>query len=139
MGVNLLFSTLILSLIIGLFHTSIWLSYALILVLLGGLLVIFVYVSLLASNETLIRINKIYSLIFFSSPALIFFIFNPYQREVINFKLNLNHSIKFNWLTDFYSITLGSLTIFLLFYLLLTLLVVVYNTKNKHATLRRNL
>ena len=50
-GVTLLVLVIVISLIIGIFYSTLWVSYATILILLGGLLVIFIYVSLLASNE----------------------------------------------------------------------------------------
>ena len=44
--------SLIIAAIIGTVYSSYYLPYCLVLILLGGLLVIFVYVSLLASNKT---------------------------------------------------------------------------------------
>lgn len=51
MGLNLLFSTFLIAVIVGVNSLNFWISYTLLLILSGGLLVIFVYVSLLASNE----------------------------------------------------------------------------------------
>ena len=51
MGLNLLISTVVIAGIIGLCFTNFWMSYTLLLILSGGLLVIFIYVALLASNE----------------------------------------------------------------------------------------
>lgn len=55
MGLVVLALTVFLAVMLGSFMTNFWLSYVLVLVLLGGLLVIFVYVSLLASNELFIK------------------------------------------------------------------------------------
>jgi len=52
MGLNLLLSTFLISVIIGAGGLRFWVSYTLMLILSGGLLVLFVYVSLLASNES---------------------------------------------------------------------------------------
>jgi NADH-ubiquinone oxidoreductase chain 6 len=50
-GLIILVLTVILAAGIALFRIRTWLSYILILILLGGLLVIFIYISLLAPNE----------------------------------------------------------------------------------------
>ena len=56
--------------------------------------------------------------------------------ETLNNNFSYINSNSIDWLTDFYSSELSSLTLFLIFYLLLTLLVVVFNTKKNHGTLR---
>lgn len=140
-GVTLLISTILISLIVGVLHSSIWVSYVTVLILLGGLLVIFIYVSLLASNEIFnkkasYKIPVTFSILTF----LILVVINPFIVEPL---LSSNESMfytlnkkRLEWLTDFYSMELSSLTLFLIFYLLLTLLIVVFNTKNNHRTLR---
>lgn len=50
-GVRIIIQALILAFITSFFLPSFWFSYILILVYLGGLLVLFIYVSSLASNE----------------------------------------------------------------------------------------
>lgn len=140
-GVTLLLVTLTISLIVGVFHSSIWVSYATILILLGGVLVIFIYVALLASNE-IFKKNKLASFPFLFSLFLILNLFftNPFIREfscdTINTIFIRTNARNLNWLSDFYSSKLRNLTLFLIFYLLLTLLAVVFNTKNNHGTLR---
>lgn len=141
-GVSLLIITVIISLIVGVFHSSLWVSYATVLILLGGLLVIFIYVALLASNE-IFKKNK-FILLPLSLSVLasgVLFIVNPSIIEAplrANLNLfNVSNKNTLDWLSDFYSYELSNLTLFLIFYLLLTLLVVVYNTKNNHGTLRR--
>nr|YP_009122434.1 NADH dehydrogenase subunit 6 [Pieris canidia]AJH66207.1 NADH dehydrogenase subunit 6 [Pieris canidia]UBD06917.1 NADH dehydrogenase subunit 6 [Pieris canidia] len=51
MGLMIITQTLILSLILGMYINTYWFSYILFLVFLGGLLVLFIYVSSIASNE----------------------------------------------------------------------------------------
>nr|YP_009710430.1 NADH dehydrogenase subunit 6 [Baltia butleri]QFZ96386.1 NADH dehydrogenase subunit 6 [Baltia butleri] len=53
MGLMILSQTLLLSLILGIYINTYWFSYILFLVFLGGLLVLFIYVSSIASNEML--------------------------------------------------------------------------------------
>lgn len=131
------------SFMVGVSYSTLWVSYAAVLILLGGLLVIFIYVSLLASNEVF-KINN-----FFTIPARIslfslFFVIsglslsNETTSETLVSSLETLNSNSLEWLTDFYSKELHTLTLFLVFYLLLTLLVVVFNTKKDHGTLRRS-
>jgi NADH-ubiquinone oxidoreductase chain 6 len=51
MGLVLLIQTLIVALLTGVLASSFWFSYILFLVFLGGMLVLFIYVTRLASNE----------------------------------------------------------------------------------------
>nr|NP_976149.1 NADH dehydrogenase subunit 6 [Tricholepidion gertschi]AAO40213.1 NADH dehydrogenase subunit 6 [Tricholepidion gertschi] len=52
MGLTIIIQTILICLITGMMLPSFWFSYILFLVFLGGMLVVFIYVSTLASNET---------------------------------------------------------------------------------------
>ena len=68
MGLTLLLLVLLLAFNLVSLYSYIWLSYILVLILLGGLLVIFIYIALVATNET-------FSIFKASIPALgLFFI-----------------------------------------------------------------
>lgn len=142
MGLTLLSITIGVALIMGTVYTSYWLPYCLVLILLGGLLVIFIYVSLLASNETF-RL---------SAPAILA---APMVSMIGGFTYSISYidvgiapalttlSIRgsrdltiYDAFTPLYSSELNSLTIFVVLYLLLRLLVVVFNTKSRTSTLR---
>lgn len=115
-------------------------SYATVLILLGGLLVIFIYVSLLASNELFNFKRYFFPLILLRIFTFMFILINFNKLEILISTINDNflsiNKNRIDWLTDFYSLELSNLTLFLIFYLLLTLLVVVFNTKKNHGTLR---
>lgn len=144
MGLIILSLTFLIAVGLGLRSMRAWLSYVLVLILLGGLLVIFIYISLLASNETQIlpQNNKILALIFgavrifglaltFSSRLKIF------DSKIDAFSiLSQFKSENINWLYLLYSEQLGGITIFLVLYLLLTLIVVVTIRKNDSSSLR---
>lgn len=142
MGLTLLISTILIRLIVGVLHSRMWVSYVAVLILLGGLLVIFIYISLLASNETFTSNKFAPPLILRILTTILLAVLNPFIREpLLNSNNNITRNInkkRLEWLSDFYSSELSSLTLFLIFYLLLTLLVVVFNTKNNHGTLRSN-
>nr|YP_009182750.1 NADH dehydrogenase subunit 6 [Lethe albolineata]YP_009938299.1 NADH dehydrogenase subunit 6 [Lethe hayashii]AHH34401.1 NADH dehydrogenase subunit 6 [Lethe albolineata]QNU07718.1 NADH dehydrogenase subunit 6 [Lethe hayashii] len=81
MGLLILLQTLFICLLLGMLINSYWFSYILFLVFLGGLLVLFIYVSSIASNELM---NITFSNKFFIyTPLLILFL-------TILFKNNLN-------------------------------------------------
>jgi len=142
-GVILLFTIIFIRLILGIFRTRMWVSYTLILVLVGGLLVVFIYVSLLASNELFKKIS-LKSLVFITASVILIltflFLFSSYEpiRNSPNQSEFLTKGeVTFQWLNSLYSYSeLGSLTLLLAFYLLFTLIIVVFVSKNRRLTLR---
>lgn len=138
-GLTLLIMTLLISLSLGCWFVSYWFSYTLFLVLLGGLLVIFVYVALLAPNEPFKQSKFLFvvplacfsvlgvGIFWFESPASSSFILE--SRNVVYLKEVL--------LALFYSEELYQLTIFLVLFLLLTLLVVVAILRGNRSPIRR--
>nr|BDH80267.1 NADH dehydrogenase subunit 6 [Ceriodaphnia dubia] len=140
MGLSILLLTVIMAVTMGLMTSNLWLSYVLILVLLGGLLVIFVYVSLLAPNELFkFKLNYMSWLsiltLFFLSFVLNLGIEGNKLNGMFNCLNNLNKN-ELNWLSSLYSWDLSILTMFLILYLFLTLIVVVSITKNDYSSLR---
>lgn len=137
-GGALLLITIILALILSSVFTHIWLSYTLVLILLGGLLVSFIYIALVASNEqfNIVKINFFGPLIFSNCLIAILLIKKDYIFNTNENQSFLNNTIKLEWISEFYSYNLGVMTIYIVFYLLLTLLVVVAITKNTQITLR---
>lgn len=137
-GLDILAILLLNTVMLSSLTESTWLCYAFVLVLLGGLLVIFIYVSLLASNEVFIPSKKtaIVATLTFLSIVLVRFnlyrgIISPLKNE--NFNDLKNESW---WLRSLYSREYYLITLFLILYLLLTLIVVVFNTKNNYSSLR---
>lgn len=131
MGLNLLVSTIIIGLVVGRITSTFWLSYTLLLILLGGLLVIFIYVALLARND-----KFTFDPWFFIFFPIRFVSFLFYTQETKNtVRISFNYDIYF-WLNKLFSSDLFQLTLFLVIYLFVTLIVVVYNTKFVQAPLR---
>lgn len=125
-GCCLLLTTIRLALTGSLAYTDLWISYILVLVFLGGVLVIFIYVALVSSNEQFSLTLK--PLLFISTLPIILWI------NLINKSTN---NILTNWVKEVYRENLYVLTLFLVLYLFLTLIVVVSNTKRTKITLRR--
>nr|YP_009515325.1 NADH dehydrogenase subunit 6 [Limnadia lenticularis]AXH81658.1 NADH dehydrogenase subunit 6 [Limnadia lenticularis] len=136
MAVNLFFQTLILCLVLNTAGGSPWYSYILFLVFLGGLLVIFAYVSAFASNEkfNVSILNSgvvLISAFFFSFDCGGFKGWGYYERFFWVFQL-----LK-NWVGNyFYTLCFGGVTLFLVMYLLLSLLIVVRLNRMAEGPLR---
>lgn len=89
-GLIILIQTLIICLTIGIIIKTYWFSYILFLTFLGGLLVLFIYVSRIASNEIFILSlkNKLFIIIIIISTIFLIIIFYN-NLKWINFSNNL--------------------------------------------------
>lgn len=135
--------TIIISIISGLLNKDFWFSYILFLIIIGGILVLFIYITRVASNEKfkfskkLIILNLILILI---SLVLIFTdnyfsILNLFRKEIITQDyLSINLSI-----SKYINMPRILIIIILIIYLLLTLIMVVKITYSKYGPLRTNL
>nr|ASY98168.1 NADH dehydrogenase subunit 6 [Deroplatys desiccata] len=133
MGLILFLQTIFMCLISGLLSLSFWFSYILLLIYLGGMLVLFMYVTSLASNEMFFYSNKIFFMISF---LLIFsyFIFNYFDTSNNHYFNNTHENLKNysslifmpnNFLMKMYNKPINTMTILIASYLFLTLIAVV--------------
>nr|YP_009772324.1 NADH dehydrogenase subunit 6 [Hydrotaea dentipes]QIT03205.1 NADH dehydrogenase subunit 6 [Hydrotaea dentipes] len=145
MGLTLLMQTTLVSMMSGLMTKTFWFSYILFLVFLGGMLVLFIYVTSLASNEMFSFSMKLLfssSLIFTMMMITLFFIDKymllQYSNMEMNSILNINSYIMENSLSlnKLYNYPINLLTILLMNYLLITLIAVVKITKLNQGPLR---
>nr|QNE85554.1 NADH dehydrogenase subunit 6 [Suillia flava] len=146
MGLMLLIQTTVICLITGLMTKTFWFSYILFLIFLGGMLVLFIYVTSLASNEMFSMSMKtmVYSLIMFTFLMLILLMLDNSLTSF--FSINLEMSSLFNmqsYLTEnslmlnkLYNYPTNLVTILLMNYLLITLIAVVKITKLFYGPLR---
>ena len=129
-GLTLLIQTVLISLTAGLSTYSYWFSYILFIIFLGGMLVLFIYVTSLASNESF---SFSYSVLAISIGSLFFllpltltwdYFFNSFTAQLPLSSLNIETSNVFiiSWI---YRTNLINFTLFIIIYLLLTLIVVV--------------
>lgn len=142
--------TLLTCLLSGILIKTYWFSYILFLTFLGGLLVLFIYVSRIASNElfSLNFYNKILIIIFFLITRIIL-IQLFYNIKWIN--LNINNSEIYNFfnsilffnenkinLNKLYNNQTSILTYLLIIYLFITLIAIVKITNIFYGPLRSN-
>nr|YP_010883356.1 NADH dehydrogenase subunit 6 [Rhingia formosana]WIF29682.1 NADH dehydrogenase subunit 6 [Rhingia formosana] len=146
MGMMLLIQTVMICCISGLMTKSFWFSYILFLIFIGGMLVLFIYVTSLASNEMFSFSMKMSVLMLFNLFILIFIIFfmdkmilmfNSMNNEMISI-ININSYIKENSLSlnKLYNYPTNLITILLINYLLITLIATVKITKLFNGPLR---
>nr|YP_009544261.1 NADH dehydrogenase subunit 6 [Simulium maculatum]AYO45669.1 NADH dehydrogenase subunit 6 [Simulium maculatum] len=146
MGFMLLTQTLLISIVTGLLSKTFWFSYILFIVFLGGMLVLFIYVTSLASNEMFMMSMKTAQLLimtlFISIITLIVidnFSFSPFLSLLdMNSFPDPNSFINENTinLNKLYNYPTNFLTILLINYLFLTLIAVVKVTNIFYGPLR---
>nr|YP_009114360.1 NADH dehydrogenase subunit 6 [Cethosia biblis]AHL17253.1 NADH dehydrogenase subunit 6 [Cethosia biblis] len=149
MGILILIQTLLICMLSGMMINTYGFSYILFLTFLGGLLVLFIYVSSIASNEMfkIYFINKFFffffvffvmSLSFFLKNNLFFmnFFFNDEMKSFFNsMLLFFNNEFNFN-LSKLYNKQTYFLMIMLFIYLFITLVAVVKITNIFFGPLR---
>nr|WMQ53438.1 NADH dehydrogenase subunit 6 [Portunus armatus] len=141
MGLTLLIQTIFISLTAGLSTYSYWFSYILFMIFLGGMLVLFIYVTSLASNEPFFFSWSA----FFMSLAILFALMplaifwdslmgsTMTQLPLSSFSFDSSNVFIISWI---YSFNLMNFTLYIILYLLLTLIVVVKITNLFKGPLR---
>nr|UUF67486.1 NADH dehydrogenase subunit 6 [Statilia sp.] len=129
MGLILFLQAINMCLLSGFMSMSFWFSYILLLIYLGGMLVLFMYVTSLASNEMFFYSNKIFIIILFFPIMFIFiyymnfnFSLNLYETMENSFVMNITSN---NFLLKMYNQPNNMVTLLIASYLFLTLIVVV--------------
>nr|YP_010400383.1 NADH dehydrogenase subunit 6 [Protomiltogramma cincta]UQS76082.1 NADH dehydrogenase subunit 6 [Protomiltogramma cincta] len=145
MGLTLLIQTTLICLMTGLISKSFWFSYILFLVFLGGMLVLFIYVTSLASNEMFtfsMKLMTMSSIILFMSMSFMMMLDKNFLIQFMNMEMKsisyfnsfiMENSLSLNKL---YNSPNNLMTILLMNYLLITLIVVVKITNLYKGPLR---
>nr|AND95963.1 NADH deshydrogenase subunit 6 [Onthophagus carbonarius] len=138
MGLILLMQTINLSMYLGYLNFNYWYSYILFLIMIGGMLVLFIYMTSIASNEKFTPSIKL----------LMFSMFMMFMYLIIKLNLNLFYpALNFNFKEQQFNIINLSLNKYLNFpnsiimymliiYLLIALLAIVKITSFKKGSLR---
>nr|YP_010155468.1 NADH dehydrogenase subunit 6 [Haemagogus spegazzinii]QQX45048.1 NADH dehydrogenase subunit 6 [Haemagogus spegazzinii] len=145
MGLMLLIQTFLISLLTGMYAKTFWFSYVLFLIFMGGMLVLFIYVTSLSSNEMFSMSFKLtflsiiflmisnFILFFIDKSIIENFINNNEMNSFLNNSLMMENIIELN---KMYNFPTNLITLLLINYLFLTLLVVVKITKKNYGPLR---
>nr|YP_010166644.1 NADH dehydrogenase subunit 6 [Iberoporus pluto]QRV62735.1 NADH dehydrogenase subunit 6 [Iberoporus pluto] len=147
MGLILLIQTLIISLITSTYSYSFWFSYILFIIMIGGMLILLMYMTSLASNEkfkfsTLLLYMMIYLIAIMLLMYMLFdnFLMNMLLKnsnllEIFNKQFFKDENINSLWMM--YNNPNNMITMILINYLFLTLIAVVKITKFNNGPLRQ--
>nr|AND96613.1 NADH deshydrogenase subunit 6 [Helictopleurus quadripunctatus] len=140
MGLILLIQTINMALYMGYYHLTYWFSYILFLIMVGGMLILFIYMTSVASNEKFYPSMKLMlkSSMILSLWMLIFIFMNPLYINLNNKIENFLLLNKINYsLTKFINFPNHFIYYLLIIYLLIALLIIVKITNfKKSGTLR---
>nr|WHM51768.1 NADH dehydrogenase subunit 6 [Rugitermes flavicinctus] len=139
MGMMLLLQTMMMCLISGMMYQSFWFQYILFMVFVGGMLVLFIYVASLASNEMISLSTKMMTVT--TTFVLLMTMMTKDQttinsKEVMNYNTEMSNSI-ITMTSKLYNQPNGNMTILMALYLFLTLIVVVKITNVSKGPLRQ--
>nr|YP_009240870.1 NADH dehydrogenase subunit 6 [Pseudargyria interruptella]AJZ71900.1 NADH dehydrogenase subunit 6 [Pseudargyria interruptella] len=151
MGLMILFQTLMICLISGMLIQTYWFSYILFLTFLGGLLVLFIYVTSIASNEMFISSMKMKNFFFISLLAIMLISYInsnnlKWMNNMNNFDMNnlfnsflfFNNENKIN-LSKLYNNQTFMLMMMMIIYLFITLIAVTKITNIFYGPLRQSM
>nr|QVM79306.1 NADH dehydrogenase subunit 6 [Teledapalpus zolotichini] len=141
-GLILLIQTILLALTSGMMNFNFWFSYILFLIMIGGMLILFIYMTSIASNEKFIFSFKLFMVFMFL--MMIMMLINLIDYYFFNFNLNTyeiqnQNFINYNKFSLNKYINKPSNLIFfsMIIYLLITLILVVKITNIKFGPLRQ--
>nr|AML26627.1 NADH dehydrogenase subunit 6 [Platypodinae sp. BMNH 1274715] len=133
--ITLLIQTTLISLSMGMLYPTFWFSYMMFLILIGSILILFTYMTSVASNEKFLINYKMIMLNMILASSIILLstfnnkIFKSNETTIISDKMSLKKMFYLNMNTTF---------IMAMIYLLFTLLVVVSLTKQKNFYFKKN-
>nr|AXS66108.1 NADH dehydrogenase subunit 6 [Cucujoidea sp. 46 KM-2017] len=142
LGLILLLQSICTSLLMGLISLNFWYSYMIFLIMVGGMLVLFLYMTSIASNEKFFFSMKLFylSIMFMFILILIYYlnkhllmlninnIFSTYLMNKSNFFLSMN---------KYFIYPMNMTYMILIIYLFITLIAVVKITSINHGPLRQ--
>nr|APX39362.1 NADH dehydrogenase subunit 6 [Psylliodes thlaspis] len=141
-GLILLTQTILTAFLSGLMNYNFWYSYILFLIMVGGMLILFIYMTSIASNEKF-KFNKKLLIILISSFVLILmlsfldlmylnYFVNMQDNKMMNSNFNNNLSLK-----KYFNYPNFNLMIMMIIYLFITLIAIVKITNNSYGPLRQ--
>nr|YP_010502039.1 NADH dehydrogenase subunit 6 [Tomocerus caputiviolaceus]UXC95413.1 NADH dehydrogenase subunit 6 [Tomocerus caputiviolaceus] len=132
MMIVIIMQTFILCLSLWLMLNISWFSYIMFLIFLGGIMILFIYIASLASNEKFFILPKhsFNQILFMSTMMMI-------SLVTVNSQINKMNKMEFSEMVfKIYSNSLMNMTLFTIFYLIFTLIVVVKMTSLLDGPLR---
>nr|AOY39224.1 NADH dehydrogenase subunit 6 [Helophorus sp. BMNH 724835] len=139
MGITMLMQVILISLMTGLMNMNWWFSYILFLIMIGGMLVLFIYMTSIASNEKFKYSNKILILMIALAMMmmLVYFYMNQYIDLTSSYYDNLNYTYWTLTLNKFLNFPYNMILFMIIIYLFITLIAVVKISNIKFGPLRQ--
>nr|YP_011010508.1 NADH dehydrogenase subunit 6 [Halovelia heron]WPW47136.1 NADH dehydrogenase subunit 6 [Halovelia heron] len=135
MGFMIIIQTMILSTMINMLMKYTWYSYILILTMLGGMLILFMYMASIASNEKMKWSTKMFS-ITISIFLLIMLMKNKFIIADYNNIMIMENQQNMN-LMKLFNTKSSTLTIIMAIYLLITMIYVIFITNTFEGPMRK--
>nr|QWW92000.1 NADH dehydrogenase subunit 6 [Abscondita cerata] len=143
MGMILLMQTLMIAMWTGSMSMNFWYSYILFIVMVGGMLILFIYMTSVASNEKfmykkmlLIMVSIMFIMIMFMNKDKIFTLMNSMNLDLMTIKNILTFKMSLN---KFLMYPMMIMSLMIIIYLLITLIAVSKITNVKNGALRKNI
>nr|AFQ62240.1 NADH dehydrogenase subunit 6 [Nargus velox]ALO70734.1 NADH deshydrogenase subunit 6 [Nargus velox] len=137
MGFCLLIQTIQFSLISGYISLNFWFSYIIFLMMISGMLILFLYMTSIASNKKFKLMKwSFYIWLFFISIMSSLLILNINLFKINNLNMFNNYNMNF-MLTKFFNMPLSMILFMMIIYLLITLIATVKITNMKSGPLRQ--
>nr|ANJ70257.1 NADH dehydrogenase subunit 6 [Hydroporus discretus] len=148
MGLILMMQTILIVLITGLYSYSFWFSYILFLIMIGGMLILFMYMTSLASNEKFKTSKNIFNILIIMMMMILIILYNndslllEYINKNSNFMEYLNNLMMLKnennlSLYMLYNNPNFLINMLMINYLLITLIAVIKITKSNMGPLRQ--
>nr|YP_009995451.1 NADH dehydrogenase subunit 6 [Ochthebius nobilis]QNP09880.1 NADH dehydrogenase subunit 6 [Ochthebius nobilis] len=139
MGMILLLQTICITLITSFLNFNCWFSYILFLIMIGGMLVLFIYMTSVASNEKFKFNNKLMMMIMMllMISMLLLMMTDKYNFILNNFNYNNYFKSNYLMLSKFYNTPSNLIMFMMIMYLFITLIAVVKITNFKLGPLRQ--
>nr|APX40314.1 NADH dehydrogenase subunit 6 [Phratora vulgatissima] len=142
LGMILLTYTILVSLLTGMMNYNYWFSYILFLIMIGGMLILFIYMTSIASNEKFKFSSKLF--IMFIMFMFIMFLSLMMDTYYMNMKFNLidmmNQCTQMNFklsITKYMNYPQNLVMMIMIMYLFITLIMVTKMTNINHGPLRQ--
>nr|QUB07082.1 NADH dehydrogenase subunit 6 [Cryptocephalus flavolimbatus] len=144
LGFTLLMHTMMIALMTGVLSLNFWYSYIIFIIMIGGLLILFIYMTSIASNEkfkfSLSMFNLTMFIITILSLMILFLdelLMNSKTKSIETFSMK-EHIYMNMYLNKFINFPYSMIYMMMVIYLLITLIAVVKITSKNKETLRKN-
>nr|AML25656.1 NADH dehydrogenase subunit 6 [Scolytinae sp. BMNH 1274712] len=135
MGLILMMQSILIALYSSIIINNFWFSYILFLIMIGGMMILFIYMTSIASNEkfTIKNSDIIINII---SPLSIYWYVNMHESSMIMYSINQYNS-SFNFLTKFMNYPSNLIIITTMAYLLFSMIVTIKISSINQGPLRQ--